>query len=341
MSANLSHLLAFARTQTWAIRPDYAQTLADVLARRAAGVRLSDWEANELLADARTRAASGSTSAPRGVAVVPISGVLSARAGLMEQTSGMVSHEQVAAMLAAAEADQSVRAIVLDINSPGGTVAGTPELAATIRGLSKPVVAQVSYMAASAAYWLAAQADEIVVTPSGEVGSIGVVRMHEDVSKAADNEGVKVTFITAGKYKAEGNSFEPLSDDARAEAQRSVDQAFAMFVGDVAKGRGVSTATARGESFGQGRMLGAKDAVAAGMADRIATYDETIARLLGGGRVSKRGARAEIAYHELSNSTAPVAPAVADVAAAPEPFDDTETRERELALVSRLRPSPT
>ena len=132
-------------------------------------------------------------------------------------------------------------------------------------------------LAASAAYWLASAADEMVVTPSGSVGSIGIVAMHEDVSKALEAEGVKVSIVSAGKYKTEGNPYQPLSVEGRAYLQSQVDQFGGMFVDGVARGRKVSSSQVR-NGFGEGRMVLAAGAVRAGMADRVATFDETLAR---------------------------------------------------------------
>lgn len=288
---HLDQLLAWARTTPWAIRPDYGQTLCSILDRRARGVRLSDWEIDQLVGErraefeARTAAAGESRGA---VAEIPILGVLTPRASLLDQSSGMTSPESIGARFDAALADPAVSTVLLDVNSPGGSIQGIPELAAKIRASEKPVVAHVNYIAASAAYWLAAQADEVIVSQSGEVGSIGVYAMHEDWTAAAEKEGVKVSLISAGKYKTEGSRFAPFSDEARAALQQQVDEAYGMFTGDVAKGRGVSRAVASGPKFGEGRIVMAQDALAAGMVDRISTYQETKQRLLGGGRVKRR-----------------------------------------------------
>ncbi|MCC7371633.1 MAG: S49 family peptidase, partial [Chloroflexi bacterium] len=143
---------------------------------------------------------------------------------------------------------------------------------------------------ASAAYWIASSADEIVVTPSGEVGSIGVFTAHEDISAALEAEGVTVTLISAGKYKTEGNPFEPLSEEARGAIQARVDDYYSMFVRAVARGRGVKPADVRG-GFGQGRVVGADEAVRLGMADRVGTMAQTVERLAG--RRGGAGSRAE------------------------------------------------
>lgn len=315
MPGRIDHILALATTTPWAIHEDYARIIGAVLTRRAAGepasaetLRLAQERAAAIEA-ARDAAATASTN---GVAVIPVLGVVSARASMLEQQSGMTSPEALGVAIDRAAADPGVKTIVLDVNSPGGTVAGTPELAAKIRAArsAKQVVAQVSYQAASAAYWIASQADEVVVSPSAEVGSIGVIAMHEDVSAKAKADGYAPTFITAGKYKAEAHPFAPLSEEARAEIQSKVDAAYEQFVGDVAKGRGVPVATARGAKFGQGRMVTAADAVARGMADRIATMDETLARFMGGGRVRSRTAAIAAEEPAEASPQAASAPAV-------------------------------
>ena len=135
-------------------------------------------------------------------------------------------------------------------------------------------------MAASAAYWIATAADEVVVSPSGQVGSIGVFAAHEDISKALEDEGVAVTLVSAGKFKTEGTPFQPLSSDARAKMQQMVDEFYGMFTNAVARNRDVATSTVK-NGFGEGRMVLAQDAVSAGMADGVATLDQTLARLLG------------------------------------------------------------
>lgn len=215
------------------------------------------------------------------VAVLPMMGPISQRADLWSMLFGGTSTECFGAMFAQAVADPNVAAIVINVDSPGGTVSGVPELAAQINAArgTKPIVAVANGMAASAAYWLASQADEIVVTPSGEVGSIGVFCAHFDESGALEQAGVKPTLISAGKYKVEGNPFGPLTDEALASIQSRVDDLYAMFTSDVAKARAMPVDRVRGRAFGEGRMLGAKRSVNSGMADRVGTLSETIGRL--------------------------------------------------------------
>jgi len=238
-------------------------------------------------------------SAPRpaaqngaGVGVVQIVGPISQRTTLLEALFGFgTSTNSVAAQVKALVSDPGVKAIVLDIDSPGGSVFGVQELAQIILDARdvKPVIAMANSLMASAAYWIGSAASEVVASPSAMVGSVGVVVVHMDESKMLEMIGVKPTFITAGKYKAEGDPAQPLSDAARERLQAMVDQYYAAFVGGVARGRGVPVAHVRTD-YGQGRLLTAKEALSVGMVDRIATLDETLGRVLSGKR--GMGARA-------------------------------------------------
>jgi signal peptide peptidase SppA len=255
-----------------------AELLA-VLAFRAAGHEFTPEEIQ-----ARIGNGGGSSSATKrgAVAVVPIRGVIAHRMSAMEESSGGTSAETIGAMLTSIAADPTIGTILYDVDSPGGTVPGVQELAAQMFALrgQKKQIAQVNSLATSAAYWLAAQADEIVSLPSGVAGSIGVFTVHSDLSKALALEGIDLTLISAGKYKLEGNPFEPLTGEAKTVLQDRVDAAYAQFVKDVARGRGVSQTAVR-EGYGQGRALDAKDALRAGLIDSIGTMDDTIGQLVG------------------------------------------------------------
>jgi signal peptide peptidase SppA len=279
------------REQPWAIEPAYLDLICEVLERRIAG---EDLAAEDKLARiTAARRAAAPVTAPGSVAVLPLSGVIAPRMGVFDDISGGTSTEGFGQAFGAAVADPNITAIVIDINSPGGSVFGVQELADQIHAArgSKPIVGVAYPRAASAAYWLGAQADELVVTPSGEVGSIGVITAHDDLSAAAEQMGVKRTYITAGKYKAEGNPFEPLGEEARQHLQEQVDAYHDKFVRAVARGRGVSLTKVR-EDFGGGRMVLADNALAAGMADRTGTLQETIDRLTTR-QARAAGARAE------------------------------------------------
>jgi capsid assembly protease len=215
-----------------------------------------------------------------GVAVLPIDGVIAKRMNLMTKISGGVSSELIGKDFAAALADRSVQAIVLAIDSPGGTVDGTPELADQIyqaRG-TKPIVAVTDGMMASAAYWIGSAADQVYI--SSEValtGSIGVVTKHVDKSAAEAKRGIKTTEIFAGQYKRIASQYEPLTTEGRAYIQEAVDHAYGVFVDAVARNRGASIDTVLSQ-MADGRTFHGSQAVAAGLVDGVATLPAAIAQ---------------------------------------------------------------
>lgn len=262
----------------WAIQPAMLAVIIDVVSFRVRGGHLTAEELETRVGPRATK--TGYTSGT--VAVIPMQGVLMPRATMFSQMSGGTSLQDVCQALTDAVANEQVGSILLDVNSPGGSTDMAPETAAVIRNANaqKPVTAIANTSAGSLAYWLASQAGELVVTPSGMTGSIGVYGTHSDLSAQQEMLGVNTTLISAGPYKTELSPFGPLGEEALAAAQSVVDQYYAMFVSDVAKGRGVSSADVRA-GFGQGRMLTAADSLNAGMVDRIATFDDTFNRLVG------------------------------------------------------------
>lgn len=258
----------------WAILPAKLADIMDVIAFRAAGGVLTAEEIEARLGAVTPR----SRPQPRAdVAVIPLVGTISHRMGMMAQSSGGTSVEAFTREFRAALADPQVAAIVLDVDSPGGSVSGIDEISTEIyraRGI-KPITAIANTMMASAAYWIASAADELAITPSGEVGSIGVIAAHEDQSGLYDRMGVKVSLVTAGKYKAENNPFEPMTEEGRAAIQARVDESYVRFTRAVARNRGIAVDRVRSE-FGEGRMVGAQEAVRRGMADRVATFDDVV-----------------------------------------------------------------
>lgn len=277
-------ILRFVSETPWAILPSALVQIQQVVAFHAAGGRMSREEIAAAL-EAAARPRSNGTPPGGSIAVLPLWGSIVPHAGLMSEMSGATALDSWLEQFRQAAADQSVGTVVLNIDSPGGSVELVAETAAAIRDARKSVnvVAVANTMAASAAYWLGAQADEFYVSPSGLVGSIGVYAAHEDISGALAQEGIDVTLISAPAdgFKVEGNPYEPLSDEALAARQASVDAFYRMFVDDVAKGRGVSAAEVEA-SYGRGRVLTAKDALAAGMVDGVASLDEVLGRLAKG-----------------------------------------------------------
>ncbi len=269
------HVMMALTEERWALRESKLQEIVAFLEAQASGGKLSAEEVQARISNARAQDVARREGA---VAVLPLRGVVANRMNLMSEISGGTSAEAMRHGLQGALRDPEVKAIVLDVDSPGGAVSGADELSSMIhaaRGV-KPIVAHVDATAASAAYWIASAADEVVVTPTGAVGSIGVFGVHDDVSGAREQQGVKRTIISAGRFKADGLAG-PLDDAALARRQGRVDAAYDMFVRAVARNRNVSLATVR-DGFGQGDMVDAEPAVAEGMADRIGTLDETLQR---------------------------------------------------------------
>lgn len=169
--------------------------------------------------------------------------------------------------------DDSVGTIIVDMDSPGGIVTGVKEAADSLfaaRESGKQVIVLINPLSASAGYWVASQASEIIGVPSCDVGSIGVFMLHLDFSKLLADSGIKPTFIYSAPYKVEGNAFEPLSDETRAQWQMECDAVYADFTAAVARGREIDVAKVLAD-FGQGRTKTAPDAKRVGMIDRIDT----------------------------------------------------------------------
>ncbi|MCK1577810.1 S49 family peptidase [Bradyrhizobium sp. 174] len=175
-------------------------------------------------------------------------------------------------------ADPTIETIFLDIDSPGGYVTGTQEAADAVFAArkKKSVVALINPLAASAAYWIASQAETIIGVPSADIGSIGVFMCHYDCSAMLADLGVKPTYIYAGEYKTEGNSSQPLSEEGKAFYQSEVDGTYSDFINAVARGRGVSAQTVL-DKFGKGRVYGAPQAKKLGMIDDISTIQGALA----------------------------------------------------------------
>jgi signal peptide peptidase SppA len=284
----LEAIRSFVSSQLWAIAPGYLEAMIEVLELRSSGTYLSDEEIVRRIAAADHGALHSAdpqrrlVTGPATVAVLPLYGLIAQKASMVNQASGPrgTSTEAFGQQLDAVMNDPAISAVVIDVNSPGGAINGVPELTRKLRDYrgTKPIEATVTGLGASGAYYVASAADKINVTPSGEAGSIGVYTVHNDLTGMLGNAGVKQTVIRAGKFKAEGHPAEPLSDDARAAIQGRVDEAYDLFVKDVAKNRGVSVDDVR-SGYGEGRVVSAKRAVELGMADGVETIDDTIARL--------------------------------------------------------------
>lgn len=208
-----------------------------------------------------------------GMAIIPIVGTLINRFG--SSYGWITGYNFIRRQLALALADEDVKGIILDVNSYGGEAAGCFELSEEIflaRG-KKPIMAVIDSNCYSAGYALASGASKIICTPSGGVGSIGVVAMHVDMSKALAEFGYKVTFIHFGDHKVDGNPYEPLSDEVKASIQKSVNQSGEKFVSLVARNRNIDAAKVKDT---QARVYRAEEAKDLGLIDTIATPTEAV-----------------------------------------------------------------
>ncbi|HYD58961.1 MAG TPA: signal peptide peptidase SppA [Noviherbaspirillum sp.] len=295
------HLIAFALSQPWALRPEVMAAYAAVLARRVA--------VKEGIAQRPPRAMEDDDHEPSGpttvmskvgggetrggsIAVIPIRGTIVQRADQLGLCEGGTSTEDISQALRMAMADSSVGQVLLHIHSPGGSVYGVQELGDEIceARKEKPIVAFASSLAASAAYWIGASASEFYVTPGGEVGSIGVWSAHQNIKGYLEKEGVDIKLISAGKFKVEGHPYDALSDEAMAFMQSRIDDYYAAFTSAVAKGRNVPVAQVR-DGMGQGRVLGAKSALAEGMVDGIMTMDDIVRKMQRDAKSGRRSGR--------------------------------------------------
>lgn len=285
MPGQLIHLADRLLNTPLLLHPAKAEIILGVLGGRI-GVdveqpNLTDVEASRFIgSDRREDGRNALTRAAGGVAVVSVLGSLVNRGAWLDTRSGLTSYEGLAAQIRDAATDPEVSAIVLDISSPGGEASGMAGLADLIRqvGETKSVTAFVNDMATSAAYGIASAAQEIVVSPTSMVGSIGVVMLHADHSGELASKGIKPTLIFAGSHKVDGNPFEPLSEDVRADLQASVDAYYEQFLGVVSAGRGARLTADMTRATEARTFIGA-EAVTHGLADRVATFDDVLTQL--------------------------------------------------------------
>ncbi len=262
------------------------------------------------------RRAGAAAGAPRKVAVVDIIGPLAQRGEA--QVCGFVDgYDWIGERLGAAL--EGADAVVLRIDSPGGDVAGLAEgvrrMRAAVEAAGVPVVAYVDELAASAAYWIAAGvADEIVVPPMGKVGSIGSFGVLVDLTKQLADDGVSVTVVRSPDGKAEAHPAAPIADLARERLGAEVADATARFIDAIAARRGLSATVLWALN---GAVLRGQDAVAAGLADRVGTLEDTIR-----GAVAPREQRAQMMQQQTTKAEDPKQPSEEPKAVAPVPVED-------------------
>lgn len=308
MSKHYEHVLSFALEHPWAITRQMLGVITGILARRIAGEDVDRSEIEASLANRKNLPQPQVGS----VAVIQVYGVLAPRMNMLTEMSGGTTFEKLTAQVREAVANKSVKTILLDVDSPGGNVAGMNEFARELMRArtKKAVVAQAQYTMASAAYVISSAATEIVAAPSAKVGSVGVYTSHDDLSNALEQLGVKRTYISAGKGKVDGNEAEPLSDEAAARIQTMVDDAYAQLVDTIVKGRGQGMTREKAQNEWKALVYSAQEALANGMIDRIATLDETLSRLLSASPDAD-DRRAALELNNLTSDDTPQEPATA------------------------------
>jgi signal peptide peptidase SppA len=257
----------------WAITPEALQQILEISTRE----HIPDFEAVEAKRARRLDATEGARIREGGVAVIPVTGPIFRYADFFTDFSGGATISSLSKDFNAALNDPSVSSIVLNIDSPGGEVAGVNEFAQMVfdaRG-RKPIVAYVDGLGASAAYWIASAAHEIVADATSMIGSIGVVAAIPNPDKKSARE---VEFVSSQSPKKRPN---PNTESGKDQIQALVDDLADVFVSTVARNRGVSVKTVLGE-FGQGAMLVGQKSVEAGLADRLGSFEEVVADLAAG-----------------------------------------------------------
>ena len=244
MNATLPELL---QHHPWLVTPEAHASLSDLVAANlATALSASNQPGEDQAPDLN-----------HGLAMIPLHGVMMRRPDTIARFFGACDTEVIRESIEDAMHDSSVRAALLDIDSPGGTINGTPELAEAVRALShsKPVYAFSAGMMCSAAYWVSSQADVIYATPSARVGSIGVLLPVVDRSEAFAKAGVKVEVFAAGRFKSAGVPGTTLTDDQRHWLQQGVDETWAKFKQAIRSRRNVPDGAMEGQHFAAGTAV--------------------------------------------------------------------------------------
>lgn len=267
----------------WAIIPDKLQEIQTIYMTHLRGEKI-DIKAIEAKLGQPLNNEQKGYDVIDGVAVLSVDGVIAKKMNLFSKISGGISSQILGNDIREIMADDSIKALIMNIDSPGGAVDGTQELARLIssyRG-TKPIVTFSDGMIASAAYWIGSAADAIYISGDNvEVGSIGVVTQHIDVSQWENQHGIKTTEITAGKYKRIASQYAPLSESGREYIQEILDHIYSNFVQDVASNRGVSVDTVL-ENMADGRIFLGQKTIDAGLVDGVSTLRELINNLAAG-----------------------------------------------------------
>lgn len=265
------------------VHQPYAEAIATVLAPR---LGIQPMVSGDMIPAARAARMPMLTDA--GVMIIPVVGGLVHRGDSMDAMSGVESYTHLNNVIIRALKDQDCKAILLDIDSPGGEAGGCFELADSLLDARKvkPIWAVANVSACSAAYAIGCSASKFFATPMASVGSVGVVWMHVDISKAMAREGIVTSLIFAGEHKTDGNPFEPLPKDVRADCQASVDHTYGLFVDLVAARRPIKADAIRAT---EARVYRGDEAARLNLVDGVMSLQAALVELEDS--VSSRGPR--------------------------------------------------
>lgn len=251
----------------WSIHPDSFDALINLsnsIDFSAQNIDDDDYDENNYVVD-------------DGVAIIDINGIITRRPSFFSKLFGWKSNdiESLSLQINKAAADDKVSSILLNIDSPGGVVSGTPTLSDLIKNIDKPVVAYVDGAMVSASYWIGSAADKIFVSKSSQVGSIGVIYTHIDFSELDGRIGIKRTILTAGKYKSVGNDSNPLSDGDKRIIQSELDEIYDLFIESVANNRNVDFDVVK-NTMADGKIFIGQKSVDIGLVDAIGTFGDAV-----------------------------------------------------------------
>ncbi|UCE07798.1 MAG: signal peptide peptidase SppA [bacterium] len=270
-------------TAPWAIIPEQFFEIREIYSTHLRGEKVDIKEI-----EAKVRQSLQNEREPyhliNDIAIIPIHGIVAKRMNLFTKISGGVSTQLVGQDIQTALDDSAIKGILLDIDSPGGTVDGTQELANMIfEGRArKPIIAFTDGLMASAAYWIGSAADKVYISgDTPHIGSIGVVAAHIDYSAYEKKIGIKTTEIYAGKYKRIASQYKPLSEEGKQTIQDRVDYIYSIFVDQVGRNRGVSSETVL-KNMADGKIFIGRQAITAGLVDGITTFSQAINGLADG-----------------------------------------------------------
>lgn len=306
-------------TGAWAIEPDKLREIQAIYATHLRGQKIDIAALEARMGRPLSNEQQAYTVEPGGVAVLRMSGVIAPKANLFMQVSGGMSTQMATKQLESATADPRVRSTILALDTPGGNVIGTPEMAAAVREMSaiKPIVTHSDGALASAGYWIGSAANAVYISgPTVQVGSIGVVvdRSYNPASASREES------IVAGRYKRFSKSNEPLSDEARAIVQADVDYVYSLFVDQVAAYRDTTSEQVL-ERMADGRVFRGQQAIDAGLVDGVLTLDALVESMATDPAPYAKRRKAVFAVAALPSPSAGAAPK-----------DKTTTREKETVM---------